>query len=297
MNTPIKRVWYALGLWAGAVSGAPITFNTALPVHDGGWVLREQYIYMKADDDPSASRRDMRVAGLLSMLGNGVTRELALFGVAPWLDKRLDMSTTGQDVTRSAQGLGDIMLMARYTAFEQNAPARTFRVAPFFGVEAPTGDDEAKDDAGRLPSTVQVGSGSWDAFGGLVLTYQTLGFQVDGQASYRANGEANGFEAGEVFQADGSLQHRLYPRRLAGGVPAFLYGVIEANFIHGRKDRVDGAVDPDSGGTSLFLSPGLQFVTKKWLVEGGAQFPVLQDLNGAALQTNYGLNLGIRINF
>lgn len=283
--------------WSVAAASAPITFNTALPVYEGGYVLREQFVFMKIADDPAPARRDMEVTGLVSVLGYGVTRDFALFGMLPWFDKRLDMSMGGQDLTRRKSGVGDLTLLGRYTAYQYDAPGRTFRIAPFLGVKAPTGEDNAGDGSGRLPPPVQPGSGSWDAQGGAVLTWQTLDFQIDSQVSYKANREANGFQAGNVVELDGSLQYRLWPRSLGAGVPAFLYGVLEANLIHADKDRGGGLADPNSGGTTLFLAPGLQYVTKKWIAEAGVQIPVVQNLNDTALESDYAFTAGFRINF
>jgi hypothetical protein len=94
--------------------------------------------------------------------------------------------------------------------------------------------------------------------GGAVLTYQTLDFEIDSQVSYKANTDANGFQAGNVASLDTSFQYRLWPRSLGAGVPAFLYGVLEANLVHSARDRSGGADDPNSGGTTLFITPGLQ---------------------------------------
>ena len=282
---------------AGVAWSAPITFNTALPVHEDGWVLREQFIYDKNSRDPSAANRDVKVSGLISVLGYGVTRDFALFGMLPYLDKRLDMDTSGQRVSRSDRSFGDLTVIGRYTAYENNAPGRTFRVAPFLGVKAPTGRDDAQDGLGRLPPPIQLGSGSWDALGGVVATYQTLAYQIDSQLSYKANREANGFRFGNVAKLDASFQYRLWPQTLGGGVPAFLYGVLEANLVRAQKNRIGGVDDPNSGGTTLLLSPGLQYVTRKWILEAGVQIPVTQNLNGAALKNDYIFNAGFRINF
>lgn len=297
MKTVIKAGLSILCVWNGATWSAPITFNTALPVHEGGYVLREQFMYMKSADDPTPAQRDMRVSGVMSVLGYGVTSDFALFGMLPQFDKQLGMSMGGQDVTRRKSEIGDLTLFGRYTAYEYDALGRTFRIAPFLGLKAPTGEGHASDGFGRLPPPVQPGSGSWDTLGGAVLTYQTLDFETDGQVSYKANREANGFQAGNVAELDGSLQYRLWPGSLGSGVPAFLYGVMEVNLVNATKDRFGGAIDPNSGGTTLFLSPGLQYVTKKWIVEGGVQIPVIQQLNGMALKNNYVLNTGVRINF
>jgi len=298
MKPPLTRgAFLILWGWSAVVWSAPITFNTALPVSEDGWILREQFVYMKIADDPTPARRDMRVSGVMSVLGYGVTRDFALFGVLPYFDKRLDMRVGGQDVTRSKQGIGDLTLMGRYTAYESNAPGRTFRIAPFLGLKVPTGDDDARDGLGRLPPLVQPGSGSTDILGGAVATYQTLDFQIDGQVSYKANRKANGFQFGNVAELDASLQYRLWPRSLGSGVPGFLYGVVEANLVHAAKDRSGGLADPNSGGTTLFIAPGVQYVTRKWIVEAGVQIPVVQNLNGTTLKNDYVLTTGFRINF
>jgi hypothetical protein len=218
--------------------------------------------------------------------------------VLPYLDKELDVTTSGgQRVTRDTNGIGDARLFGRYTVYQDDAPGRTFRVAPFLGLELPTGDDDDSDSLGTLPAPLQLGSGSWDPFGGIVLTYQTLDFQIDAQASYKANTQANSFEFGDVARLDGSLQYRLWPRELGAGVPGFLYGVLEGNLIYQAKNDMNGAKDPNSGGTSFFLAPGLQYVTKRWILEGIVQLPVVQDLNGTGLEDDFILRAGFRFNF
>jgi len=276
---------------------APMTFNTALPVAEGEFIFSEQAVLEQSGDDPSGQARDFTSWSAVSVLGYGVTADLALFGVVPYVDKRLEITESGSRRARSNRGLGDVRLFGRYTVWRRDWPGRTFRVAPFVGVETPTGDDDGTDAFGRLPADVQPGSGSWDPFGGIVVTYQTLDYQIDAQASYQGNTEANGFAFGDVARLDASLQVRLWPRILGPGVPGFLYGVLEANLIHQGKNKSGGADDANSGGTSVFLVPGLQYVTKRWIVEAAAQLPAFQNLNGTALENDYVVRAGLRVNF
>ncbi len=284
-------------VWSGMAMSAPMTFNTALPVAEGEFVFREQLVLDRSGDDPGGADRDRTTWSAISVLGYGVDSDLAVFGVVPYVAKRLELIADGARRARSARGLGDVSLFARYTVFKNNFRGGSFRVAPFAGVETPTGDDDENDSFGRLPASVQPGSGSWDPFAGVVATYQVLDFQVDAQASYRVNTEANGFEFGDLARFDASLQYRLWPRTLGRGVPGFLYGILEANLIHEDRDE-DGALDdPNSGGTTLFLTPGLQYVTKRWIVEAAVQLPAVQDLNGTALENDYVVRAGFRFNF
>lgn len=282
---------------ASAASAAPLTFNTALPISKDEWILREQFVYMKSTDDPTPMNRRMAVSGLMSMLGYGVTRDFAVFAVLPYADKRLSMNMGGQTVNRSQTGFGDAMFMGRYTAFEVNAAGHTFRIAPLLGVKAPTGGDRASDRLGRLPPMLQPGSGSWDWQGGAVASFQSLDWGADAQLAYQSNGEANGFRAGASSRFDLSVQRRLWPGVLDEGVPDFLYVGLEANLIHVTKNRVNGTDDPNTGGTTLYLTPTLQYVTRKWVLEAGIQIPVSQRLNGTALKNDYILTTGFRHNF
>jgi len=283
--------------WAGNTLGAPITFNTALPVAKGEFLFREQLIVNQSGDDPGNLERNRRAKAAVSVLGYGVNSKLALFGVLPYRDNELKLTMAGRRISRSASGFGDLTVFGRYTVVQRDRPGRNFRIAPFAGIKAPTGEDDKRDSLGVLPPAVQVGTGSWDPLLGVVTTYQTLDYQLDGQISYQANTEANGFEAGDVARLDGSLQYRLWPRKLGGGVPAFLYGVIEANLMYQQNNRINGNTDPNSGGTRLFLTPGVQYVTRRWIGEAAIQLPVVQNLNGNALENDYIARFSVRFNF
>jgi hypothetical protein len=67
--------------------------------------------------------------------------------------------------------------------------------------------------------------------------------------------------------------------------------------IHQDNNETDGDEDPNSGGTTLFLVPGLQYVTKRWIVEAAVQLPINQDLNGTALENDFIVRAGFRLNF
>tara|TARA_R110002167_G_scaffold54239_7_gene154595 strand:+ start:606 stop:1487 length:882 start_codon:yes stop_codon:yes gene_type:complete len=256
----------ALGSPVASIA-APITFNTALPVAEDEFVFRQQFRRLHSDDDPSGMKRDMHAFAAISVLGYGVNSKLAVFGVLPWVDKSLEMTMGGMDIERDNRGLGDLTGFARYTFRQDDARGRTFRLAWVGGLTAPTGDDDESDRFGPLPKPMQNGSGAWNGFAGLVATLQTLDYQFDGQVSYRENREANDFEFGDETRLDLSWQQRLWPRSLSGGVPGFLYGVLELNLLHQNKNQVDGQSDSDSGGDTVWLSPGLQYVTKRWVLE------------------------------
>ena len=276
---------------------APITFNTALPVAKGEFMLREQGVVIKSGDDASSANRNRSETTAVTALGFGVQRNLAVFGILPYRNIRLKLTSGGQRQNRNTRGFGDFRLFGRYTAYQSDQPGQTLRIAPFFGIKAPTGKDNAQDGQGTLPPSAQVGSGSWDLFAGTVLTFQTLRYQIDSQISYQANRKANSFEAGDIARLDASLQYRLWPDRLGHGVPDYLYGVLETSLFYRQKNKLSGVKDANSGGTQWVVSPGIQYVTRRWILEAAAQVPVLQNLNGTALENDYIVRAGARINF
>ena len=293
----LAAVLSAVLAWTGAAWSAPITFNTAITLVPGEFVLREQYVLDRSGDDPGGADRDRTVQGAISALGYAVNKDLMLFGVLPYLDKRLESTVDGARRARSARGIADLRLFGRYTVFRKNFKGGLIRVSPFAGLEFPTGDDDERDSFGRLPASVQLGSGSWDPFGGLVATYQTLEFEIDGQIAYQANTGGGPVEFGDVARADASIQYRIWPRELGSGLPAFVYGVLEANLIHRGRNEAGGVTDPNSGGTTVFLVPGLQYASKRWVFEAAVQLPVFQDLNGTALEKDTIVRAGFRFNF
>ena len=282
---------------ASRSEAAPITFNTALAVAEGEFILRGQAIVRRSTDDPSPMDRDLRVLTVPSVLVYGATRNLTLFGIVPYLDKTLDLTTSTGRVQRSDSGLGDVTMLGRYTLYTRDRLGDTRRFAPFVGLKLPTGDDSEQDSLGRLPQPLQLGSGSWDPIVGAIFTWQTFDWQLDSAVQYRFNTEANNFEFGDQARLDLSFQYRLWPRTLGAGVPAFVYGVLESNLIYAGKNEVGGISDPNSGGTTWFLAPGVQLVTKRAILEASIQIPTVQDLNGLALENDYIVRAGFRVNF
>ena len=276
---------------------APVTFNTALPVSQGETLLRVQALYLRATDDPGPLDRKLTATVVPLVGAYGMTERWTLFGIVPWVDKRLELTQPQGRVTRQASGLGDMTAMARYTVYTKDAPGRTLRVAPFAGVQMPSGSDDEGDGLGRVPRPLQPGSGSWDPLLGVVITEQSLEREWGADASYRFNTPADGFEFGDEARLDVSYHARVGVGGPAGGVPHFIYAGVEGNLVWQGKNRGNGVADPDSGGTTLYAAPTLQYVTRRTIAEGAIQVPVMQNLNGNALKGGFIAILSLRVNF
>ena len=289
-----RVVTFVLLMMAVSPAHAQITTNTALPVGKGEGILRLQSKVIRSTGDPGSMDRDLRVLAFPLVGVYGVTAKLTLFGVVPILDKNLKVTTSQGRTTRSTSGLADARLFARYTVYQVNRRGQTLRLAPFGGLELPTGTHDAADALGRLPRPLQLGSGSWDPFVGLVFSRLTFVWQIDVSASYTFNTEAHDFQFGDETRLDIATKVRLLPRRLGSGLPNFLYGNVETNLIWQDKNKVGSGVDENSGGTTWYLAPGLQYITKRMILEAAVQLPMVQDLNGTALENDFIVTLSTR---
>ncbi len=286
----------AISLAADEAEAGPITFLTALPVPQGQGVIRGQYVFVRASDDPTDAARDLTVTAVPVAVAVGVTPRLAIFGIVPIVRKSMDADTPAARITRGHTGLGDVVAFARYTVYAVDTPNSTFRIAPFGGLETPTGRADASDAIGLLPRPLQPGSGSWDPLGGVAVTFQTKAWELDADVGYKKNTEADGFRFGDEFFADVSFQYRVWPRDLGAGVPAFLYALVETNVLAQGRSESAGVRHPDSGGRRWDVDLGLQYVTTRLIVEGIVQIPVVDRPNGAGLRSDVRLTAGVRWN-
>jgi hypothetical protein len=93
---------------------------------------------------------------------------------------------------------------------------------------------------------------------------------------------------------DVAAKYRLWTHD--GGTPAFLYGNLETNLIRRAPNRVDGQVNEQSGGTTWFGAPGLQYVTRRLVVEGAVQLPLIQNLGATVLEEQFITTVSLRVN-
>jgi hypothetical protein len=300
-----RRLHGALGglllfLITAAPAAAQITTSTALPVTDGRGIVRVQSKVMQLTGS-GPMNREVTTYGFPVVGVYGLTADLAVFGVLPVLDKNLDVTILqgprqGERVDRGPTGIGDARLFARYTVWARNRAGWTQRLAPLAGIEMPTGANDETDELGRLPRPLQLGSGSWDPFAGLVFTWQTLQWQVDVSPVYQFNTKADGFTFGDEARLDGAAKYRLWKNERSGTVPGFLYGNLETNLIWQDENERRGQGDSNSGGTTWLVAPGLQYITQRVVIEGAVQLPAVQDGNGTALERDFITTLSLRIN-
>ena len=107
------------------VLAGPITTSTALPVAEGEWIIRGQTKFIRSTGDPGSKDRDLTVWAFPTVAVYGGTGKFTLFGIVPYLDKELDVTTPDGRRSRSSSGFGDVTVLARYTAKQWNKRGET----------------------------------------------------------------------------------------------------------------------------------------------------------------------------
>ncbi|MEE9170996.1 MAG: hypothetical protein V3U73_14650, partial [bacterium] len=116
------------------------------------------------------------------------------------------------------------------------------------------------------------------------------------EAIYNINTSNDQVDFGNSFSYNFAFGYRLLPARYEIYPSPQLNGFLEINGTTVAKNRISGEELSNSGGTTIFLSPGLQFVGgRRWLIEASFQYPVLNRPNGLQLATDWTLSIGTRI--
>lgn len=232
----------------------------------------------------------------------GLTGDLTVGVSLPIVEKRLRFQTpSGEKATIAVDGLGDLSLVAAYRVFREDVPLGTTQLSVLGGLKLPTGRASQTDPdvplltdgtSDRLPPSLQLGSGSVDGIIGLggVKNIRWLTFYGSIQAKINGNG-AHEFQAGNIIFYDLSADYVFLESRN-------LILILELNGVYSEKSEQRGTPIPDSGGNTLFISPGVQYLPLPYLIlETSIQVPVLQELNGRQLGTDFTAVAGFRYLF
>lgn len=199
----------------------------------------------------------------------------------------------GEQVTFDPDGFTDLWLTAKHRFYQ--GPAGS--VAGILGLKFPTGDSSLTNTEGeRVEPSATAGTGAWDGLAGLAYTVPlSAALTLDASALYTFRGERYDYRLGDRLDLGTSLAWRV-----CGDAKTFpqVSLVGEATLRHIAKSEEEGEKDSNTGGTVLFLSPGVKVsFTEKIAGSIGIQLPVLQDLNGRQVETQFRLITGVFIAF
>lgn len=220
-----------------------------------------------------------------------------------------DMVMTGTGITEhvSSYGLGDIIAMIRYTAvkFSESsgeeevisAASSAMTILSFSaGVKLPTGRTDFMHDGEYLDSHLQPGSGSTDIVLGtsLLWTLDRTTIATNILGSLPGTG-ARGHRFGNYINADLTGRYRILASEDNFSTLAATLGLCGELRA---KETQDGTLLDDSGGSVLYLSPGVQWIASERIsFEASYHLPIYHYLGGTQLGESYRMMGGVQYLF
>ncbi len=271
--------------------GPPINTDTPIMLGlEGGGIrtfakfVRRTTLLQDGDEIPDDMDRQVTVRVTpIAIPYNLFSDKIQVGVIVPFMD--VDFESTVQDM--SSFGIGDVRVFAKYLLYQRDRKKETFRIASKAGVKFPTGDEN------KMPA---LGSGSTDYFFSTVAGWikDRSGIYLEG--IYNLNTSHNQVDFGNSFAYNLAFGYRLLPAVYETYPSPQLNGFLEINGTSAAKSDVNGVTNENSGGTTIFLSPGLQYIGgRRWLVEASLQIPVVNEPNGTQLATDWTISIGTRI--
>lgn len=252
-------------------------------------------------------------------LAVGITNDFTVSVRLPWVRRTGILEGVQEDPADPAtvrdrgntSGFGDVTVLGQYRFL--NSRVSGTQAAVLFGAKAPTGATNLVDPFGEtFEAEFQPGSGSWDGLFGVAFSqqlYPALSFHANVLAIATRTGTQD-TNLGSRFLYNGALAYRLFgetasephshdPRaayahagqdhsRMVTKTPmvAAPHGhvavdaLLEINGEWHEKQRTFGIADPNSGGNTVFISPGLRLTVENWSSYVMVGIPVGKDYNG-----------------
>ncbi|MDO8596227.1 MAG: hypothetical protein Q7R45_06355 [Sulfuricaulis sp.] len=224
---------------------------------------------------------------LVATLDYSITSDWGVTVQAPWVDRRHwhvhNHHGTKLPESWDFSGLGDMRVIARHrlTSNSESLNAR----GVIAGLKLPTGEtDITNADGDPAERTLQPGSGTTDLIAGMYLNGPiNMGAQLatgfaQAQIQYPLNARDN-FRPGNQYMLDLGMTYPLAPAWSS---------LLQINTQIKDRDRGGEAEPRDSGGSFVWLSPGLSYaLTRAAKVYGFVQLPLYQRVNGVQLTAGW----------
>lgn len=199
-----------------------------------------------------------------------------------------------EDITGDTRGIGDLSLLARYTLHSRHTLDTTTLLAGVLGIKLPTGSTSRHGDQDEfLDSHLQPGTGSTDLLVGVSVDHVHGRYALSANllASIAGKGETGdvAHEFGNSINYDVTAKYRVSPA-VTGAAANALFVSLGVNGEYRGKEKLDGATLQDTGGHTIYLTPGVQYqIASHWILEATYQHAVYHDVNEIQLGEDYKL--------
>jgi hypothetical protein len=190
--------------------------------------------------------------------------------------------------------MGDARILARRRLATFETPDPTLgTVGINFGVKLPTGSTDVRNADGDLAErTLQPGTGTTDLLAGAyyskLLPMKNLSWFVQGMLQLPLN-HHDEYRPGRRLSLDTGVRYAMGDH---------LGLMLQANALVKARDSGAQAEPDDTGGRSLFVSPGVSYaLSDKLQIYGFLQLPAYQYVNGVQLTARHAVAIGVSSRF
>ncbi len=198
----------------------------------------------------------------------------------------------GDTLTFDPDGITDLWLSAKYRCYR--GPEGQFAI--YGGLKAPVGDDDVFNSEGeRVEPSSMPGSGAWDGLIGIAYTFAlSPTLSLDASAQYIVRGEHFDYQIGNRIDVGAALGWRVWGE--AKGPQVSL--MWEALLRSVRAGESGGDTVVNSGGNILAIAPGVRIgFCENASLSISTQLPIIQDLNGDQVETDFRLTTALTLAF
>lgn len=186
-----------------------------------------------------------------------------------------------------SSGIEDMVLQLEYGYFSRSREDYSLQGSIVTNVQFPTGSSR------KNPST---GNGSFSYFLGTTFAYLSQNWYAFASPGVNlTTTHHHGTKFGNSYLYQWGFAR--YIKQLSP--PGWIFDLmIEFDGTYAEKDKIHGKVDPDSGGNTIFVTPSIWMSSKRFVLQWGIGFPIVQDLNGkqdkALYQIAYNFGVGFQ---
>lgn len=282
----------------------PVNMSHGLIIPKGRHQLRLKYIYAHKDDLYEGGSKKTgnytgkydqvdHIANLMFKLGLFENFEMRL--IVPFINRELEQKSGNPPEhtnTTDNSGLGDINVMGRYSLLsERKGDWMSMTIGG--GVKLPTGDTDKKNVAPfsanheYMGPGFQLGTGSYCPIFELGITKFSGPSRYDFHTMYTIGTEgAHESRKGDTFKCDFGYSYALNKHFDVG---------LELNSVYQEAHRHDNESSVNTGGHTVYLTPGLHWkINRELHLSMGVPIVTYRDINGESgtpdWKSQYGLS-------
>ncbi len=260
------------------VQASGISVDAGLTPAEDRWIVRMQASRASSKSGSGGAGMRMTTVSFPLVLAYGLRRNVMVMAKQPFMLRTVSKRSGSVRAT----GFGDTMIAGKYLLWRRNTENGTFGVSPVGGVMAPTGHPD-------------FSPGRWMPRIGLYFSARHGALMADFNGAYAFPiGSGRGAVPSGKITLDSALSYQLDLRPLSRSAVA---PVLEYSYVREEEYDGGGGTMPGTGGSVVWISPGLKWSFPSLIIECLARFPVWTSQWGNRPDYEPGVLGGVRLFF